>query len=266
MLDLNQRPPRVLIGTPHNGGMLPACAHSIMETIAKTPPHVAQVRWQPCSGSNIAENEAELVECAESFSADYLFSVENDMAFPGEALGLLLAHRKPIVGCTYPFKDANLLAKLIAEKLDGKDRGAQLRYMGKELDGSAITLQSLIHGRPEGDYVRQVEFIPMGLTLISMEAIRAVRANRTAKAAPALPDGVLASAFVHAEAYAPDYNAKRTITTTTDSTFCMNAREAGLEIWLDGRLSLLVEHIGFAHYAVLPEVWAAPEMMTGQAA
>ena len=264
MLDLNRDPrPKVLIATPHNGSMHPACAHSVMETIAKTPPETARVRWQPCSGSNIAENEAELVECAENFGADYLFSVESDMAFPGEALSLLLAHQKPIVGCAYPFKDADLVAKLIAEKLDGKDRGARLRYMGKELDGSAITLKSLIHGKPEGEYVRAVEFLPMGLILISMDAIRRVRAYRTEKATPKLPEGVVASAFVHAEAYAPDYNAKRTITTTTDSTFCQNARDAGLEVWLDGRLSLLVEHIGTAHYAVLPEVWA---QLDGEAA
>lgn len=247
MLDLTKPRPKVLIASPHAGHGHMAYFKSIHAIFAATSPETCIMRWEGCAGSNIAENQNTLVDLAQEKDVDYILFVETDMAFPGEALTLLLSHKKDIVGCVYPFKDHDLLARNLA------DQKANLRYMGHEEDGSDITFLSLV----EGDAVRKVEFVPMGLTLISMNAINAVQAYRTAQSTPPLPEGMKAAVFVHGEAAITGH--KRTLVTTTDSTFCHNARKAGFDIWLDARLSLLVEHVGQSNFGMLPETWMAPE-------
>jgi len=250
MRDLNHDPrPKVLIASPHTGECHWIFKESLLGIYRKTDPEKVQIFDRGCCGSNIAENQNALVDQAEENGMDYILFLETDMGVPGEALQLLLSHGKDIVGCTYPFKDHDLLARNLA------DEKANLRYMGQELDCSAFTFRSLVEGEP----LRRVKFVPMGLTLISMRAIRAVQAYRTSITNPPLPEGMKACAFRHAEAVLPNY--KRTAITTTDSVFCYDAADAGIEVWLDARLSLLVEHVGMANYAMLPHTWAPPEML-----
>lgn len=251
MLDLNKDPrPKVLIATPHTGQCDWIFKDSLMGIYRKTDPKIAIIHDRGCQGSNIAENQNSLVDMAQEHGMDYMLFLETDMGVPGETLMMLLSHGKDIVGATYAYKDHDLLAKNLA------DEKANLRYMGQELDGSAFTFRSLV----EGEAVRRVRFVPMGCTLISMRAIEAVQAYRTARANPPLPDGIKSSAFRHAEAVVPGY--ARTVTTTTDSTFCYDAAEAGIDTWLDARLSLMVEHRGPANYGMLPQTWCPPELMT----
>lgn len=256
MLDLSKparsRVPRVLIASPSTSEGKIAFFQALDALRAYTPASVALTTWQPCAGSNICENQNELVTIAEQRNADYILFIETDMAtFPPQSLEWLLSHDKNIIGCTYPWKDPGLLA----QALTGKP--TLPRYMGKELDGEAVTFQTLV----ERESPRPVQFIPMGLTLISMKAINQVRDHRTAKTTPTLPDGVRASAFMHQEAYVPAYNAHRTIATTTDASFCGFAQAAGLDVWLDGRLSLLIAHVGDAAFAMLPETWTPAEWL-----
>ena len=39
--------------------------------------------------------------------------------------------------------------------------------------------------------------------------------------------------------------------TTTDSAFCHAAREAGLKVWCDARLSIGVEHVGDMNFGLV---------------
>lgn len=254
MFDLTKpKRPRVLIATPHMGQACTATFVSIMSIFRVTNPDEMEMRWEGCAGSNIAENQNVLVGLARDWEATHILFVEADMAFPGMALTWLLSHKKDIIGCSYPFKDHDLLAKNLA------DQKANLRYMGHELGGADILFKNLV----DGETPRKVNFIPMGLTLISMEAIEQVERYRRSKVTLTMPEGMKASVFVHGEA-AIEGN-KRTTVTTTDSTFCHNAREAGLDIWLDARLSLMVEHIGTANYGMLPETWVPPELLKAHA-
>lgn len=251
MLDLSKRAPNVLIASPATSEGKIGFFQSVDALRAQTPKHVALTSWQPCSGSNIAENQNELVTIAEQRGADYILFFETDMAaIPPQALEWLLSHNKDIIGCSYPWKDPGLLAKALIGK------PTLPRYMGNELDGTPITFQTLV----ERETPRKVEFIPMGLTLISMRAINLVRDHRTSKATPTLPDGVRAAAFMHQEAYVSGYNHHRTICTTTDASFCGFAAAAGLDIWLDGRLSLMIAHVGDAAYGMAWETWAPPAL------
>ncbi len=249
MQDLTNPKPKVMIATPHAGSCLWIFQETLFSIYKKTDPALAEIHHKGCAGSNIAENQNALVDIAEDNGMDFILFMETDIGAPGEALMMLMSHGKDIVGATTAYKDHDLLAKNLA------DEKANLRYMGQELDGSAFSFRSLV----EGAGIRQVKFVPMGLTLISMRAIRAVQAHRTQKCSPPLPEGVRAAAFHHAEAILPNY--KRTAVTTTDSTFCFDAADAGIETWLDARLSLLVEHVGAANYGMLPQTWAPPEML-----
>lgn len=249
MLDLSKPKPKVLIATPHLGEVSVGTMKSILALFAKTNPDTALLRWEGCSGSNIAENQNVLVDLAQEMGVDWLLFVESDMIFPGEALTAMLSHGKDIIGCSYPFKHHDLLARNLA------DQKANLQYMGHELDGSDITFRALVEGEP----VRKVEFVPMGLTLISMHALNTVQAYRSEHSSPPLPEGMRAAVFAHSEAAVA--GRKRTLITTTDSTFCHNARLAGLDIWLDARISLMVEHIGICNYGMLPQTWAPAEVL-----
>lgn len=256
MLDLSKpvrsAVPRVLIASPAGDAVKTSFMQAVDALRAYTPASVALTSWQPCSGSNICENQNELVTVAEQREADYILFWETDVAcVPVQALEWLLEHDKDIIGATTAWKNAELLARALTGK------PTLPRYMGNELDGTAITFQTLV----ERESPRPVQFIPMGLTLISMKAINQVRDHRTAKTTPALPEGVRASAFMHREAYVASYNAHRTICATTDAAFCDDATDAGLDVWLDGRLSLLISHVGDAAFAMLPETWAPAEWL-----
>lgn len=230
---------KVAIGTPTAGGGELAYFQSIMGLFGHSNPEHVLLRFIPCTGSNIAENQNTIVQGAESAGADFVLLVENDMAFPKDALVRLLAHDKDIIGATYPFKDHDLLAKLLA----GHD--LPLRYMGKEIDGENVTYETLAK-RP--DQVRPVQFVPMGFTLIRLSALNKVRDWLSEQANS--PERKRHPAFFHNVIYVSD--SERGIVTTTDSTFCFAARAAGLDVWMDAVLSLQMEHIGKCNFGLLP--------------
>lgn len=245
------KPARVLLGSPSSGTEYAAHKQSIFRLVGACNPDLIYVVPRDCEGSNICMNQNALARQAVEQGFDYLLLAETDVAFPNHALARLLSHGKPIIGCSTPWKERDLLAA----RLNGEDRAP--RYMGHETTDEEITMASLI----EGDPVRKVHFIPMGLTLISTEAIRAISDYRRAHA---LPEGVRQNAegkwvpvFSHVETYPGDTD--EGVCSTTDSAFCSDARAAGFDIWLDARLSLFVEHIGSCNYV-------APEWMRQKAA
>lgn len=234
------RATRVLIGSPSSGTEYAAHKQSIFQLVGQCNPDFLYVVPRDCQGSNIAENQNELAFQALDQGFDYLLLAETDVAFPSHALHQLLSHRKDIIGCSTPWKERDLLAA----RLNGEDR--VMRYMGHELDETEITMASLLEGEP----IRKVRFIPMGLTLISTAAIRAISDHRRAHALPPAvrerAAGKPCAVFTHFESFPTDHT--RGIISTTDSGFCYNAREAGFDIWLEARLSLWVEHVGACNY------------------
>lgn len=241
MLDLTKpkRPIKVIVGSPVGESVKPGYMVSMLGLFGSLNPDEVLMQPVPIQGSNIAENQNSLVDQAIERGADYIFLVETDMGFPANSLGQLLSHGKDIVGATYAYKDRDVMAKLL--------RGDKIhyRYMGHELEAKEITLESLIRGEP----LRRVSFIPMGLTLISMKAVEAV--EKLMHERTAAPEGKRAPVFFHNVSYPLDR--KRGINSTTDSAFCSAARDAGLDVWLDARLSLQVEHIGDACFGLLPD-------------
>lgn len=244
MLDLSKQAsrPHVIVGTPTpGGGNQMGYFVSILGLLQATDPERVLPQFVPSTGSNIAENQNALVDVMDERGATHLLLVENDMAFPGDALMRLLSHDKDIVGATYPYKDHDLLARVFAG-----EEGAMLRYMGKEIDGTDITYESLA----QGERLKAVEFLPMGLMLLSMKAVNAVRER--VRESVGIPQDIKSIAFYHSVAFDVTRPEKRAITTTTDSVFCRNAREAGMDIWCDAPLSLAMEHIGTANFGLLP--------------
>ncbi len=242
MLDLSQpaphpiQPLKVMLGTP-SGGLVTECyLECYTNLLGAMDPDKVQVVRQMCMGSNIAENQNTIVDCAEDWGADYILFVESDNGFPANGLARLLSHGKDIVGATYQYKEHDLLADLV----NGKPRLP--RYMGYELDGSEFTLQGL----RDGDPLRKVAGVPTGFVLISMAAIATVRAHIATKSPP--PEGVNAPVFVHPIAYGA--GKRRGVIGTTDLGFCGNAREAGLDVWLDARLSLEMQHVGTMNFCL----------------
>jgi hypothetical protein len=241
MLDLTKtgQPVTVAIGTPIGESVKPVFVLSLLGIYQGTDPDKVRIVWVPSEGSNIAENQNVIVDAARAKNADYILFHESDNAAPSDALMRLLSHGKDIVGATYAFKDP----KLLAQKLRGEE--VTYRMMGHELDGTAVTLASLIRGEP----LRKVNFVPMGMTLISMKAIDAVEALLAKKTEA--PEGKRSPVFVHNVSY-PLEN-PRGIISTTDSAFCGFARDAGLDVWLDAPLSLQMEHHGNCAFALIPD-------------
>lgn len=239
MLDLTKPPARVVIGSPVGESVKPVFVLSLLGLYQSAPPEEMELVWVPSEGSNIAENQNAIVDAARERGATHIFLHEVDNAMPAQTLRQLLAHGKDIVGCTYPFKDPDLLAKTL--------RGDKVtyRYMGHELNDDPVTLSSLIKGEP----LRKVKFVPMGCTLISMKAIDAVERHMAEKTNA--PEGKIAPVFVHNLSYPLDN--KRGVSSTTDSAFCGAARDCGFDVWLDARLSLRVEHHGNAAFGLLPD-------------
>lgn len=245
---MNQRngrgPVRVMAGSPTAGSECAAFKQSVFRLVGASNPDEIWMTPQDCEGSNIAGNQNKLARMAVDGGYDYLLLIETDVAFPSHALAQMLSHGKSIVGCSTPWKERDLLAA----RLNGADR--VMRYMGHELNDTEITMASLL----EGEALRQVKFIPMGLTLISTAAIRQVSEHRRATALPEkvreMAQSKWVPVFTHVECYPSDSDDG--VISTSDSAFCSDARAAGLEIWLDARLSLWVEHIGSCNY-VAPE-------------
>jgi len=241
MLDLNKKPISVVIGTPTSGENKMAYTLSLAGVMGHTNPQVVRPQLVPCAGSNIAENQNCLADKAEEMGADYLLLLETDMAVPPHALMQLVSHGVDIVGAVYAFKDHDLLASLYR----GEER--PLRLMGHKLGGEPIKIEDLFEA---GDSLVEMNYIPMGLTLISTKAIRAVRALMKDRFPP--PAGLehkLGPAFYHAIAYTEEH--PRGFITTTDSAFCHAAREAGLKVWCDARLSIGVEHVGDMNFGLV---------------
>lgn len=242
---------RVLVGSPTSGTEYAAYKQSVFRLVGACNPDHIWVVPHDCEGSNIAGNQNKLARMACEEGFDYLMLAETDVAFPSHALAQLLSHGKDIIGCSTPWKERELLAA----RLNGADRAP--RYMGHELDDAEITMASLIDGAP----LRQVKFVPMGLTLISTRAIKLISEYRREHALPAdvraKAEGKFVPVFTHFECYPED--SEEGVISTTDSAFCMSARDAGLEIWLDARLSLWIEHVGTCNY-VAPE-WMRQKAM-----
>lgn len=256
MLDLTTAGPiKVLIATPSIGSVDEAYIESVDALRGAMNPDRVQTWRRTSMGSNICENQNTLVDIATEWGADFILFCEADMGFPETGLARLLSHQKDIVGATYQFKEHDLLADLVS----GKTRVP--RYMGFELDGKPITLQSL----REGERLRKVAGVPMGFTLIRtrcLDRVRSIVAERTdrdgqiarqllerpeleAVAAPSAP------VFRHAISY--PIGRERGVSSTTDMTFCGDARDAGLDVWLDAELSLMMIHRGIASFGVHPK-------------
>ena len=244
MLDLTRTEPvKIMIASPAGGENIKlSYMVSVIGLLGSISPQDATLAYLPIPGSNIAENQNTIVREARKAAADYVLLVETDMSVPKHALAQLLSHQKDIVGCTYPYKDADLLAKVI------RGDKVTLRYMGHEIGASPITINGLIKGEP----LRTVDFLPMGLMLISMRAFDAVVALRTADALErGAPAGKSASPFFHPDIYPDD--SPHGLVSTTDSAFCRTAIEAGFDVWLDARLSLQIGHHGDCAYGLLPD-------------
>ena len=247
MLDLTKtKPVSVLVGTPAGGVHKMAYTLSLTGIFGATNPEFIRPQQVPCAGSNLAENQNCLADKAEELGMDYMLLLETDMLVPPHSLTRLVSHGKDIIGACYAFKDADLLARLYR----GED--APLRIMGHKLGGEQITVEHMI-AAAEANELIQMNFIPMGLTLISANALRKVRAWMKERFPP--PEGLehkLAPAFYHALAYAEEH--ARGFVTTTDSAFCSAARDAGLEVWCDPTLSLGVDHVGDMHFGLSAKV------------
>lgn len=242
---------RVLVGSPTTGTEWAAHKQSIFRLVGACNPEHIWVVPHDCEGSNIAGNQNKLARMACDQGFDYLLLAETDIAFPSHALAQMLSHGRDIVGCSTPWKERELLSV----RLGGANRVP--RYMGHELDDAEIIMASLL----EGEAVRKVKFVPMGLTLISTKAIRAISEHRRNHVLPESlrerSKGKFVPVFTHVECYPTDSD--EGVISTTDSAFCSDARDAGFDIWLDARLSLWIEHIGTCNYV-------APEWMRQAAA
>lgn len=254
MLDLTKGPPRVLVASPSSGTTSDQYNTSLFLMYTNTNPADIELSIPPrtCSGSNIAENQNTLVEQARLWKADYILFIETDVAFPADTARRLLSFRKDVIGVSTQYKEHDLLQQNIA----GSPRLP--RYMGYELNDDEITLNSLT----QGDEIREVKSIPMGLTLLSMRAVNMVadfaksidaKYQEALGMAP-LPADVWGPAFCHRNAYTPGKH--RASVSTTDMTFCHSARAIGLEVWLDARLSLAVQHMGTSAFGVVPPIKA----------
>lgn len=247
-------PVRVLLASPTAGSVTNAYKQSVHRLMACTNPEGIYVYPQDCEGSNIAENQNALAWQADrgiwhegvmvAAPFDYLLLVETDIGFPAHGLWRLLSHGKDIVGCSTPWKERGILASA----LNGDEPA--LRYMGHEIDNTEITLASLEQGEP----LRRVNFLPMGFVLISTKALRAISDyRRQVLMSDALRERAKdkwVCVFSHKEYYPED--SERGVIGTTDSAFCSDARDAGLDVWLDAALSLTIEHVGTCNY-VAPE-------------
>lgn len=235
---------RVLVGSPTTGSEYAAHKQSIFRMVGASNPEEAWVVPHDCEGSNIAGNQNELAKMAVDQGFDYLLLAETDVSFPSHALAQLLSHGKDIIGCSTPWKERDVLMA----RLDGADRVP--RFMGHEMDDTEITMASLLEGEP----IRRVKFVPMGLTLISTKAIRQISEHRRNNVLPESlrpkAEGKFVPVFTHVECYPTDTD--KGIISTTDSAFCSDARDAGFDVWLEARLSLWIEHIGTCNY-VAPE-------------
>lgn len=244
MLDLTRigRPVSVVVGTPTAGECKMAYTLSLTGLFGATNPALIKPQMVPCAGSNIAENQNCLADKAEELGADYLLLLETDMAVPPNALTRLVAHNVDIVGACYAFKDNDLLARLY------RGEETPLRLMGHKLGGVGLKVEDLFEAE-DGSLI-EMNYVPMGLTLISMKAIKAVRAWMKERFPP--PEGLehkLGPAFYHAIAYTEEH--PRGFITTTDSAFCSAARDTGLQVWCDPKLSLAVEHVGDMNYGLV---------------
>lgn len=238
MLDLTKLRPKVALASPSTGSVTDAHLESVLQLFGYTNPDKYNLKRRVCRGSNIAENQNTLVDAARDWGADYMFFTETDVAFPKHALEQLMSHDKDIIGASTQYKEHDLLAANIA----GSPRLP--RYMGYELDGTEIELNSLTQGEP----IRKVAGIPMGLTLIKMSAIETV--SRYVAEMDGAPAGMRGPPFFHKNTYIEGKS--RGIISTTDMSFCGTARAAGLDVWLDARLSLQTEHIGTMNFSVIP--------------
>jgi hypothetical protein len=102
-------------------------------------------------GARIDEAREELAAMALGSYADWLFWLDDDHTFPPDALGRLLAHNLPIVGC-------NARKRRYPDKIESSAR----RFVNGRLKGL----------EPKKEGIEPVDLLGFGVTLVSAEVFR----------------------------------------------------------------------------------------------
>lgn len=204
----------VIVGTPSGGSSMDAHHEMIFRLAPYCVMHSIRIIPVRCTGSNIANNQNNIMRAAIEYKADYVLLLENDETIDGDPdfLVRLIRHRKDIVGATYMFKEYD-----------------KIRAMGVELDGSNLDWTSL-YSRPE---VSEVMGLPAGCLLISRRVIDTLAEH------------------THPWFYHDVIGGTKQVR-TTDYVFCGMARKAGFQVWLDAPLSLRIKHWGLFPYQFPP--------------
>lgn len=222
------QPPRavVVVATPSGGQSFDVHNDSIFRFAPYNAVHNVRTLPFRATGSNIANNQNELLKGAYKLGATHVLFFENDESIDGngDAIMRLLQHDKDIVGATYMFKTPGETPLQI-----------NVEAMGMELpttDDAGVTTQKKIdfrslYTRPE---LSKVAGLPIGMLMVRMGAF-----EKIIEMQPDLP------MFYHDTTH--DKRVR-----TTDYVFCTNALKAGLDIWLDAPLSLRIKHWGMFPY------------------
>ena len=162
-------------------------------------------------GTYIHTNRNDLAGTCLKAGADYIFWLDDDMTFPKDALLRLLAHNVPIVGANYPTRKIPVTP--VAIKTIG-------------MDGN--TTPERLQTREEDTGLERVEAIGFGCVLVKAQVFWDV-------------------GFPWFE-NTRDEESKRWVGEDVD--FCIKARAAGHDVFVDHGLSHEVRHIGQMEYSV----------------
>ena len=162
-------------------------------------------------GTYIHTNRNDLAGTCLQAGADYIFWLDDDMSFPKDALLRLLAHNVPIVGANYPTR--KIPVQPVAIKTIG-------------LDGKS--LPERLQTREEDTGLERVEAIGFGCVLVKAQVFWDV-------------------GFPWFE-NTRDKETSRWVGEDVD--FCIKARAAGHDVFVDHGLSHEVRHIGQMKYSV----------------
>lgn len=161
-------------------------------------------------GSVIASNRNRLVQMAKNAKATHLLQIDADSVFPAHALKILLAHDKDIVGATTCSRSAT-------------DR----RPMCEPLERSKVTSDNA---------VIPVKLIGMNFMLIKMTVFDKLKPPYYADP----PRWMMNRTW-------PDIELPELV--AEDEYFCLNAQDAGFQVFCDMNLSMGMGHIGSViHY------------------
>lgn len=159
-------------------------------------------------GSMLPVIRQELVEDALKLDADYLLLLDTDQLFPANTAHRLMAHAKDVVACN------------VATKLLPPDTGPTARLKGDGDHGIAL------YSTPESPALEQVWRIGCGVMMLKPRLFRDI------------PKPWFM--FRWDEQYNRFHG--------EDWYLCERLEERGVDIWVDHKLSLQVEHEGFASF------------------